>query len=655
MIRGPWPVGGRLCHFLDAWLSLTSDPWVLDIVQHGYRLTLSRPPPLSRSPLITPRGPHYQLLLAEVQALLTKLAIERVWDYQDSPGYYSPYFLAPKKDGSLRPILNLKTFNNFVVKEHFRLETLSSILHTLRVGDWLVSIDLKDAYLHVPIHREFRHYLRFALRDPQGRIMVFQWTVLPFGLTSSPRVFTKLLAPVMAHLHRLGHRLNPYLDDFLGASASRVQSRQDCHLFTHTLTKVGFVINAMKSRLIPSQDLVHLGARLQTVLGTVSVPEDKALVITAMARSLQRRSSVPARELMQFIGRLTACQEMVPFCMYRVRPLVQHLMACFSPRRDPLSMAVSLQDVTFQEALTFWTVPSAMMHGRSFRHPCTTHLVTTDASNYGYGAWFQNLTLSGLWDPHWAKAHINLKEMATVLLALHSFQASLSPGHVLIQSDNSTVVAYILHQGGMRSPPLNAMARELVEWCMSRNLSLAAVHVSGADNTVADSLSRPLQSAPVSDKFRSVEWSLSQRIASTLFLLWGEPQVDLYATRANRKVPVFCCRTPDPLALPRDPLSLSWSGMLIYLYPPISLVLQSLAKIRREEAEAIAILPWWPCRGWFPLVLELLVDLPIRLPLHRDLLVDPLGDPTLPWATSTLPPGDSAAIIGRSGRFSRLC
>lgn len=89
------------------------------------------------------------------------------------------------------------------------METLQSILQTLQKDDWMFSLDLKDAYLHVPILAEHQKYLRFALRNHQGQIVVFQWQVLPFGLTSSPRVFTKLLCPVVRLIHKMGHKLNP--------------------------------------------------------------------------------------------------------------------------------------------------------------------------------------------------------------------------------------------------------------------------------------------------------------------------------------------------------------------------------------------------------------------------------------------------------------
>ncbi len=65
----------------------------------------------------------------------------------------------------------------------------------------MVSLNLKDIYLHVPIHPSHWRYLWFALRNSEGVLTVYQWKGISFGLASAPRVFTKLLAPVTAHLH----------------------------------------------------------------------------------------------------------------------------------------------------------------------------------------------------------------------------------------------------------------------------------------------------------------------------------------------------------------------------------------------------------------------------------------------------------------------
>ncbi len=89
-------------------------------------------------------------------------------------GFYSRLFVVPKKNGKLRPVLDLSSLNTHIVVEHFRMETTRSIRKGIKVDDWAVSIDLQDAYLHVPICQASRRYLRFL---SEGK--VYQFKVLP--------------------------------------------------------------------------------------------------------------------------------------------------------------------------------------------------------------------------------------------------------------------------------------------------------------------------------------------------------------------------------------------------------------------------------------------------------------------------------------------
>ncbi|KAI2648570.1 Gag-Pol polyprotein [Labeo rohita] len=110
-----------------------------------------------------------------------KEAIVQVSTSKQPTGFYSKYFLVPKKDGGLRPILDLRQLNRFIKVLPFKMLTT-----TQEPGEWFTSIDLKDAYFHVPICRDHHPFLRFAFQD-----RVFQFKVLPFGLSLSPRVFAR--------------------------------------------------------------------------------------------------------------------------------------------------------------------------------------------------------------------------------------------------------------------------------------------------------------------------------------------------------------------------------------------------------------------------------------------------------------------------------
>lgn len=98
------------------------------------------------------------------QISVGKRGIERVVDH--SRLCLSPIFVIPKRSGKLQMILNMKRINLFIPPVHFRMETLALILPLVRVKDYAVSLDLKDAYLHVPIHPRSRDLLGFSF---QGR------------------------------------------------------------------------------------------------------------------------------------------------------------------------------------------------------------------------------------------------------------------------------------------------------------------------------------------------------------------------------------------------------------------------------------------------------------------------------------------------------
>ena len=135
-------------------------------------------------------------------------------------------FVVWKTSGSWRPVIDLSSLNRFVDVSHFQMETIQSVLLSIRPGDWMASIDLREAYLQVPIHPESRPFLRFVTNG-----QVYQFTALCFGLSTTPQVFTRVMAPVSAILHSWGIRMRRYLDDWLVQSSSRESLLQDLRLF----------------------------------------------------------------------------------------------------------------------------------------------------------------------------------------------------------------------------------------------------------------------------------------------------------------------------------------------------------------------------------------------------------------------------------------
>ena len=159
----------------------------------------------------------------------------------------------------------------------------------------------------------------------------------------------------------------------------------------------------------------------------------------------------------------------------------------------------------------------------------------------------------------------------------------------------------------------------LHEWAKTIRVTMTAVHRPGVCNELADYLSR--------NRPDPTEWSLAQQTYNSIVSRWGKPQLDLFASPANHKAALWFSRLPQPGAAAVDAFNQSWTGWFVYAFPPINLILKTLLKIRADKVqEVIMVTPHWPKRQWFPLLLQMASEPPLRLPLRIDLLHQKLAD-----------------------------
>ena len=187
------------------------------------------------------------------------------------------------------------------------MEGLETVKSLMRKGDWLVKLDLKDAYLTVPIFQEHQKFLRFCWKN-----RIFQFTCLPFGLCSAPRSFTKLLKIVVSFLREKGIRLVIYLDDILLLNQSATDISLDLHLVVSTLQHLGFLINWDKSVTTPTQDLEYLGVVFDSTKLSLSHPVGKIENITSLREKALRQPSLPLRALASILGQFAWATPSVP-------------------------------------------------------------------------------------------------------------------------------------------------------------------------------------------------------------------------------------------------------------------------------------------------------------------------------------------------------
>ena len=150
----------------------------------------------------------------------------------------SNVFLRPKKNGGVRLILDLSELNKSLVYQHFKMDNIHTVLDLVSSNNFLASVDLRDAYYSVKIHPEDRKFLKFVINN-----QYWQFKALPNGLSTAPRLFTKLLKPVFALLRQAGHMVIGYLDDTILIGETEEKLKEAITATTDILTQLGFIIH----------------------------------------------------------------------------------------------------------------------------------------------------------------------------------------------------------------------------------------------------------------------------------------------------------------------------------------------------------------------------------------------------------------------------
>ena len=355
------------------------DAWVVEALRVGYRIPFDRRPPLSERPLSLPAYSPQSIkgvaLTQELQTLLRKGAVEPA---PQSPGFYSRLFLVQKASGSWRPIIDLSTLNDFITSSHFHMETPQSVLRSIRPGDWMISLDLQDAYLQVPVHHDSRRYLRFVVAGKS-----YQFRVLCFGLTTAPQVFTRIMAPVSAILHKYGVRMLRYLDDWLILASTELACLQSRDKLLSLCTELGIQVNLTKSSLVPTQSLVYLGMEIQSLPFIARPTPVRVSNLLRLIEEFLSTPSPPASLWRRLLGHLSSLTLLVSGGMLRMRLL----QLCLKDQWDFLDdqFQVSWSPLC-REDLLWWARVAQLREGVSLSLPVPDVSFFSDASDVGWGA-----------------------------------------------------------------------------------------------------------------------------------------------------------------------------------------------------------------------------------------------------------------------------
>ena len=289
----------------------------LNIMTQGLKLKFHAPPPLSYLP--PPKAFPSKSQLPRIRPMIPILLTRKIIREITSPQllFFSHIFLVPKKDQSFRLIIDLSLLNKYLVIPSFKMESVTNIASNITEPLWGCTIDLTDAFFHVPIHWFFQMFFAFVV---DNRIFVFQF--MPFGLSTAPWTFTRIIKPVKALVHKLSIRLHSFLDDFfLLASSPEGLSRITAFILA-LFRRLGFLVNPKKSNLFPSQKVEYLGVIFHLDSLQLSLPQSKILSISSLCRNTSIISHRSRRQLESFLGLLSWASSLVPLGRLKLLPLI---------------------------------------------------------------------------------------------------------------------------------------------------------------------------------------------------------------------------------------------------------------------------------------------------------------------------------------------
>lgn len=404
-------------------------------------------------------------------------------------------------------------------------------------------------------------------------------------------------------LRRRGWLSCLYLDDLLCYGKNFGECMKNVQESLKLLKQLGFLINYEKCKLTPRSRCQYLGFILDSRQMSIEPTMDKKQELTNMVKRFKTKNHCTIRQFAHLIGSLVAATPGVEYGLAHLKRFEFAKNAALGMNDGNYNKRMSLSSNLIED-LDWWekTLPNAT---KKISSNTFAKEIFSDSSLTGWGAYSDEQTAHGSWNVDEKRQHINYLELTAAFFALKCFVSHYTDCEVLLRLDNTTAVAYVNNMGGTHVWGLNEIARNIWEWCADRNLFLYASYIPSKENDKADEGSR-VQNV-------DTEWELNYKCFIRITHKFGQPRIDLFASRHNNKCDVYCARYRDPGTQLVDAFTQNWAKWYFYAFPPFGLITKTLKKIITDKAEGIMVVPGWPAQLWYPLFTSMFKTKPFLL------------------------------------------
>lgn len=575
-----------LFHNLHFWKEIDVYDSVFSMIKNGYSLDFEIHPPSKHFENNKSAMLNDNFVSDAVQDLVES---GRVIQVHEKPYMVNPLSVAENHEKK-RLILDLSFLNNFIRKEKVKFEDWKIALQYFKRNCFMTKFDLQSGYHHIDIDPCFQQYLGFSWKGNY-----FCFTVLPFGLTSAPYVFTKCLRPLVKYWRKNNLKVVLYLDDGLIMAMSEAQCNSATGIIKQSLISAGFFINEKKSIFSPVQEIEWLGLLWRSLDFSLRIPERRIMDLeNCLDRVLNALPNVSARIVAQFTGKIIS---MLPVMGNVVRLMSR---ACHMAIESRTSWDRKLDHVIVDSILPeiyFWKKNARSYNCKNIQNYSRKHvMIFSDASDVAGAAYTVELDQKVFhigWSEFEKEKSSTWRELKAIELGLLSFHRVIEGKTVKWFTDNQNCVK-IIESGSMKSD-LQEIALGIFQICLSKGISIDAQWIPRNENLRADYLSKIIDYE---------DWGVTDEFFEFMSKIWGPYDIDRFANFKNAKLERFNSLFWNPGTEGVDCFSLSWEGDNNWLVPPISLIGKCILHLIGTESRGTIIVPHWPSSYFWPLIFD---------------------------------------------------
>lgn len=392
-------------------------------------------------------------------------------------------------DGS-RPFGN--SMNSYATYEKCRYTSIDEVCANIKPGSYCAKVDLSSAYRSVPISKD--DYCATGLKWKFSGCDSFTYmydSKLCFGSSKAPGIFQRITESVCRMLKRRGHKcVLVYLDDFIIIADTYKECVDAFKCLLDLLQNLGFCIN-WKKVVPPTQNIVFLGVLIDTLAGTLSIPDEKLDELKHELKLWLNRKWATKHQLQQVIGKLNWAAKLLRATRPFLRRLIDLMCTLEKPHYRVRLISSVKEDLRWlQNACVMFNGTVAIVKNQPLPEPCCT--LYSDASSSGGASFCDGDWFYANWDldfPEYSDLHINMKELFTVVLAFRRWGHLWPNRHVTIFTDNKCTM-FSLNKGSLRNSIGMGFIREIYHQLATDNITISAKFIGTKENTLADALSR---------------------------------------------------------------------------------------------------------------------------------------------------------------------